>query len=208
MKWKLFMRHSDVTGLVTDEWRYNNEHLQHSLLRSEDNTREIKGDKISTSSNSFLCLTSRVWRRSVLCWNKYVTLVFLKFKKDCWTWKRLWTTNKGPNERGILEKVCSPAVLLSLPRQMDGQPNRLGMKVSGHSTYLRRRKYWFQASSRWVTTAADAPWGLATAQSRRCHGKSPANRSWDPNDGRVRHPTKCKTPKWINKNESSLQVAL
>lgn len=163
---------------------------------------EIKGDKISTSSNSFLCLTSRVWRRSVLCWNKYVTLVFQKFKRDCWTWKRLWTTNRGPNEWDILEKVCWPAVLLSLPRQMDGRPNRLGMKVSGHSTYLRQRKHWFQASSRWVTTAADAPWGLATAHPDAATASlQPIVAGIQMMDGSGTQPNP-KPPKWINKNES------
>lgn len=49
--------------------------------------------------------------------------------------------HKGPNGWDILEKVRWPAALVSLPRQMDGRPNRSGMKVSEHSTYLRQRKH-------------------------------------------------------------------
>lgn len=109
-------------------------------------------------------ITCCFWRKHVLRTN----WCLLNSGQRHWRAKLEWNTKKlkvVQKSRKFWTKHVGWGKLFLLS-ETDGWPNRLGLKVSGHSTYLRQRKHWSQASSRWLTATADAPWGLATAQSQ------------------------------------------
>lgn len=136
---------------------------------------------------------TKLRQRFAIYWYRRETL-------DCYNYNK--ASKKKKTFKAVQKCVGLQRFLHCWERERDGWSNRLGLKVSGHSTYSRQRKHWIQASSRWVTTAARCALGPGNSSVLALPKQISIQ---DQNDKRIRRLTVLK-PKWINKNQSSSKL--